>query len=165
MLQLEDFYPEITDRGIQDLYKLAEIVLNSHFSYVSRSDREELVSAGIVKALSFIKESAYDPSRSSLKNVLYTAMRNEMKNTLYRSSRELLVEDDILIGANEAPPVSIDFPLLTITSDSFLGIRPSLVLKIKSSLNYLGFVTDSSESIYYPEVERWITLVLWRKLK
>jgi len=55
-----NYYPEITDEGVKDLYKLAQIVVNSHYSYVPWSDHEEIEDVAIIKALEFIKEDNYD---------------------------------------------------------------------------------------------------------
>lgn len=160
----KDFYPEVTDQGVKDLYKLAEIVMNCHFTYVSYNDREDLTSVAILKAISFIKESEFDPTRSSLKNVLYTAMRNEMKNTLYRMSKDTPVDDEILIGANESTASVED-------NDSYIEIndinipRCREIDKVKSSLAYLGFIVNTPEKKYYEEVDRWIALAIHQKIR
>lgn len=160
----KEYFPTITDQGVKDLYKLAEIVLNCHFNYVSYSERDDLTSVAILKAISFLKESEFDPERSSLKNVLYTAMRNEMKNTLYRLSKDTPVDDEILIGANESI-TSVEDSEVYIEIKDFDIPRCKELDKVKSSLAYLGFIVDSTEKKYYQEVERWVALVIHQKIK
>lgn len=162
----KDFYPEITPQGVSDLYKLAEIVTNCHFTYVPYNEREDLTSVAILKAISFVKESEFDPSRSTLKNVLYTAMRNEMKNSLYRLSKDTPVDDEILIGANESVGTVDDSISYIEIKDRDINIpRCKDIDKVKSTLASLGFIVDTTEKKYYEEVERWVALVIHQKIK
>lgn len=175
---IKDFYNsegevDISETGYENIMSLCNIVLNSHYSYVNYSDREDLISIGVLKTLELLKRTKFDPSRSSLKNYLYTGVRNEMKNYLYRTGKEVIVDDEILYGMNkdegEDCSNSID-PMLVITKDSY---GPYLALfsrrdgdlkhKVLSSLRSIGFSLDVTEgdSRYYPEVDKVVILVIW----
>lgn len=163
---------DITAKGYEDLRTLCDIVLNTHYSYVLPVDREDLISVGMVKCLDLLRKSGFDSKRSSLKNYLYTGIRNEMKNYLYRSRKEVIEDDDILIGINEDKSVSIE------DSDSLVHINPDIVESISkrirefprgevlSTLRYMGFdVEESVEAKYYEEVEGIVCLILWEQIK
>lgn len=64
------------------LKKLAEIIVRKHF-YASLNEKDDLVSIGIVKAYSMIKEGNFSPEKGNLCTFLYTGMRNDMHNYLY----------------------------------------------------------------------------------
>lgn len=90
----EDGEPQFTDKVIDELQQLSEIVCNNHFGYVGYHDREDLISEGKRKALELILSKRFDPSYGSpLRNFIYTGMRNEMTNYLYSKKREYPVEE------------------------------------------------------------------------
>ena len=155
-----NYFPEINQKGIDDLYKLVEIVYNCHFSYAS-DYREDLYSVGLLKAIDFIKSGSYDPSRSSLKNVLYTGMRNEMKNYLHKLSKDSPVEDTIIEGANEALTYRVD--------DRVYFNRINLprcrdLDKVYSTLQFYGFDLGV-EPKFCPEVIRWVNIAMFQMIK
>ena len=62
-LVLSDFFDtdgklRITENGYMDIRKLCEIVSNCHYSYVSKVDKEDLQSLGLVKALEMLNKRA-----------------------------------------------------------------------------------------------------------
>ena len=154
-----NYYPEITDEGVKDLYKLAQIVVNSHYSYVSWSDHEEIEDVAIIKALEFIKEDNYDASRSSLKNVLYTAMRNEIRNYLYRNGREVLVDEKVIREVNESKTV-VDYD----TVREYSLHRCDKQREVKETLQWYGF-DKGVKPIYHGEVERWVVIAMYQMMK
>lgn len=95
------------DSLVKDIQSLAEIVYWRHFSGFAR-DQEDLISEGVLKAITLLKNGVFDSSRSSMKNYLYTGMRNEMQNYLYRNKKEVLVGLEVRSEANEF--VSIEIP-------------------------------------------------------
>lgn len=175
---VEDFFEDgkvrITKQGEQNLLTLCEVVMNTHYSYALSVDKEDLKSIGVLKALELLNNGGFDPSRSTLKNYLYTGMRNEMKNYLYKNSKDVVVDDEILLGINEDKYSSIEDSLdVTDISDSFIVatvgrfIRDEDTLnKIKSTLKLMGFgVNYRGELKMYKEVEKEVCLVIWKRLK
>lgn len=176
---LEDFFKEgevcITDQGVKDLYTLSEIVMNSHYSYASQDDKEELKSVGVAKALDLLHNGNFDPSRSSLKNYLYTGMRNEMKNYLYKAHRDVGIDDTILEAVTEDSEAGtdmyyeemIEIPMHIVVSETRRHWNSVITLeKILSTLSYMGFDTGyRGPSGFYKEVEKEVCLVIWKKLK
>lgn len=83
------------------LFSLSEAVVSIHYS--GYWDREEMVSVGVEKALSLLKEPYFEPSKN-IRGFLYTGIRNEVGNYLRRNSRTLPVspESDRL-GVVQAP--------------------------------------------------------------
>lgn len=155
------------EQGMVSLRALAEIVANKHFSYVNATDREDLKDVGVLKALEMLKDGSFDETRSSLKNYLYTGMRNEMKNYLYRISREMLMEDEILLMKGDKGIEDINF---TVTDDDIrdtLGILLKDNLdKIKQYLVSMGFVVEGEvEGRVNKEVEKEICLIVWSLVK
>ena len=82
--------------------KLAEIVCNKHYEYVKYHDRDDLYSVAVMKAYDLVSKGEYNIESGSLKSYLYTGMRNEMKNYLYKNSRDVPVDDEILLGINQS---------------------------------------------------------------
>ena len=175
---VDDFFKDgevrITERGEQNLLTLCEVVMNTHYSYALSTDKEDLKSVGILKALELLHNGDFDPSRSTLKNYLYTGMRNEMKNYLYKTGKDVVVDDEILLGINEDKHSSIE------DSMDYVDISDSLITKalgklvrnedtmnkIKASLKCMGFdVTYKGEVRMYKEVEKEVCLVVWKRIK
>ena len=78
----------------EKLQDLASIVYTRHY-YANTSEREDLLSTGVLKAYELLAAGHWDRSRGSLLNFLYSGMRNEMHNYLYRNKnkREVCYED------------------------------------------------------------------------
>jgi hypothetical protein len=74
------------------LIDLAGIVFRKHF-YANMMDKEDLVSVGIVKALSLINSGNFCENKGTVLNYLYTGMRNEMHNYLYHQKKKIKVDD------------------------------------------------------------------------
>lgn len=164
-MDYSDFYPEMTDQGVKDLYKQCEIVRNMHFNYCDEEMKQELTSIGIVKVLELAKKGEFDPNRSSWKNYCYTAIRNEMKNHLYRCGKLVDTDDEILLGMNESHVTIEDTDsYIRITELHIPRISKETERKIKSSLNNMGFQTDEKDRTFYPEVERYVALAVWNKV-
>lgn len=67
---------------------LAGIVFRKHY-YASFCDKDDLLSVGVLKALSLINEGNFSKKKGTLLNYLYTGMRNEMHNYLYHKNKKL----------------------------------------------------------------------------
>ena len=142
---------------------------------VNVSDREDLISVGMLKCIELVKNTKFDPTRSSLKNYLYTGVRNEMKNYLYKTSKEVIVEDDILYGINESEGFfsELGSSLVRIHKDvydeviaNFTRKDENIRSKVLSSLIFLGFNIDEKPSSgkYYKDVEGIVALVIWKQM-
>ena len=171
---LNDFYNaegslEITEDGYKNIIDLANIVLNVHYSYVSSVDREDLTQTGILKCLDLLNKNDFDASRSSLKNYLYTGVRNEMRNYLYRTSKEILVEDDILYGINESSCGFDSDTLFRIEERSYLKYFEKFKLTqpdrldVLQSLKSVGFIIKEpvANVDYNPNYSKIIALIVW----
>lgn len=174
----EDFFKDgevcITEQGNKNLLTLCEVVMNTHYSYASPVDKEDLKSVGVLKALELLHNGDFDATRSSLKNYLYTGMRNEMKNYLYKNGKDVVVDDEILLGINEDKHSSIEDNMdLTDIPDSFIMSAVGRFIdgketlnKIKSTLKFMGFGIDfRGELKMHWEVEKEVCLVIWKRLK
>lgn len=89
----------LTDKDLSDVNKLAEkimdlssIVYTRHY-YASSREKEDLISVGVVKALSLIQGGGWDKSKGRLINYLYSGIRNEMHNYLYKVNKEVCFEE------------------------------------------------------------------------
>lgn len=164
-VDINDMKPCITDKGVKDLMKLAEIVVNSHYSYTDLDTREDLKQVALLKAIEWLSKTDYDASRSSLKNVLYTCMRNECKNYVYRNTRDTPVDDEVLIGANSAvTSLEVDLTPIGIYKVPVRRLSDEDKVKVLESLAYLGFDTGCKK-VLHKEVTRWVTLVIWKMLR
>ncbi len=78
----------------EKLQDLASIVYTRHY-YANSSEKEDLLSTGVLKAYELLAAGHWDKSKGSLLNFLYSGMRNEMHNYLYRNKnkREICYED------------------------------------------------------------------------
>lgn len=77
------------------LVTLAEIIVRKHF-YASVNDSEDLVSIGVLKALSMINDNKFVSSKGNFASFLYTGMRNDMHNYLYHQNKFNTVDIDEL---------------------------------------------------------------------
>lgn len=160
----------ITEQGLKNIKDLCDIVIYKHFSYTSKQDREDLISVGTLKIVELLNKGVFDETKSSLKNYLYTGVRNEMKNYLYRNTKDIAVEDDILISVNEVGEDSLHTEVGIISNEIIHEICMRLKVtqedeeKIKDSLLYMGFHTESKNRIYYREVDKEVSLIIWAHL-
>lgn len=76
----------------EKLVGLCSMIISRHF-YANQSEREDLISTGVLKALTMIEAGYWKPEKGTLMSLLYTGIRNEMHNYLYRISREVLYDD------------------------------------------------------------------------
>lgn len=161
---------DISEIGVKNMYDLCDIIIHKHFFYTPAQVREDLISTGILKMMELLSKGDFDPSRSSLKNYLYTGVRNEMKNYLYRNSKEISVDDDIVLGMNESPVEDAN-PHVVQVSDTLLeyyrirlNLTDSDMAKIVSSLSNMGFYGSDERAVYYPECESALALIIWKHL-
>lgn len=119
----------ITKKDIQDadvlgakLVDLAGIVFRKHF-YANMVDKEDLVSVGILKALSLIKVGNWNENKGTVLNYLYAGMRNEMHNYLYHQRKEIRVEEIAYGGTSdiyfEEECFRIELGIISEVCDSF----------------------------------------------
>lgn len=94
-LQLSE--QDLLDENIlaNKLVTLAEIIVRKHF-YASSNDSEDLISIGVLKALSMIKDNKFVKSKGNFASFLYTGMRNDMHNYLYHQNKFNTVDIDEL---------------------------------------------------------------------
>jgi hypothetical protein len=78
------------------LQDLAGIVFRKHF-YASLNEKVDLMSVGVLKALSLIDSGNWKEDKGSVLNYLYTGMRNEMHNYIYHQNKDIKT-DEVLRG-------------------------------------------------------------------
>lgn len=76
---------EILANKIMDL---CSIVFRRHF-YANEDDKDDLISVGILKSYSLIREGRFNNEKGKILNFLYTGIRNEMHNYIYHNSKEI----------------------------------------------------------------------------
>lgn len=94
-LQLSEKDLENQDVLAEKLITLAEIVVRKHF-YASLQDKEDLVSIGVLKALTMISSGNWDKSKGNFMTYIYTGMRNDMHNYLYHENKFDTTDLDVL---------------------------------------------------------------------
>ena len=77
----------------EKLITLAEIVIRKHF-YASLREKDDLVSVGVLKALTLIEKGEWAKSKGAFHNYIYSGMRNDMHNYLYHQNKFSLVDDE-----------------------------------------------------------------------
>ena len=82
------------------LMDLAGIVFRKHY-YASYGEKDDLISVGVLKALSLIKGGNFSENKGTLLNFLYTGMRNEMHNYLYHQKKKVKCEEMISEASND----------------------------------------------------------------
>jgi len=156
---------QLTEEVCKEIMKLAEIVVNKHFSGYSY-DKEELRSVAILKGIELLKAGTYRSEKASLKNYLYTGMRNEVGNFLYRDKKSIPVED-IEIFSGGVDDSLIDEELVAEVI-KWMGSRFSRYLScVLYKLGCMGlcpYKEDSSmdESVKVKTTEKLICLILWK---
>lgn len=80
--------------------KLVEIVYQKHFSYLTQ-DKEDLISIGVIKAISMLERGDFDSTKGDMMNYLYSGIRNSIYNYYTKNikfgKREVLSEDLSLV--------------------------------------------------------------------
>lgn len=188
MLQLNEKdvqHPEVLG---EKLMQLAEIIVRKHF-YASYKDKDDLVSEGVLKALTMIDEGKWDRSKGSFLSFIYTGMRNSIHNYLYHQNKFPLVDpeslketgiDDLYFSDTECP---ISYGLVHSVCMKFFnafgqGIEDSVIRQ----LELLGYVIEGRvQESQYPRgyssiiheryedvteadiVGRLIGIILWKK--
>lgn len=79
----------------EKLIQLAEIIIRKHY-YASLKDKDDLISVGVLKALTAIEGNAWTKSRGSFATYIYSGMRNEMHNYLYHQNKFPNVDIDTM---------------------------------------------------------------------
>ena len=90
------------------LITLAEIIIRKHF-YASAKDKEDLVSVGILKAMSMIQSGKFSKGKGNFATFLYTGMRNDMHNYLYHQNKFETVDFDTFIDRGECDKYFVDY--------------------------------------------------------
>lgn len=187
-LQLSEKDLENQDVLAEKLITLAEIVVRKHF-YASLQDKEDLVSIGVLKALTMISSGNWDKSKGNFMTYIYTGMRNDMHNYLYHENKFDTTDLDVLSDRGkddeyfESDEVFMSYSLIHSVCLNFI---PSfgdnierLVLIALEEMGYVikGRVESSSAYSYccdlvvdeYGEdaqkdiVSRIIGIILWKK--
>ena len=107
------------------LVTLAEIIVRKHF-YASLKEKDDLVSIGVLKALSLIKAGSWSRGKGSLVNYIYAGMRNDMHNYLYHQSKEVVKDPDYSEDSTtdkyfEDTACYIDYRIIHLVCMSFTG--------------------------------------------
>lgn len=117
----------------QKLTDLSCIVFTRHY-FASKVEREDLISIGVVKALSLIQGGSWTQSRGKMLNYLYTGIRNEMHNYLYKMSREVCSE--YTVGVN------ITCSINSFSNDNDYFIDQSIIEEVCSDFLCYGNLAD-----------------------
>lgn len=171
----------------QKLITLAEIVVRKHF-YASYNEQEDLVSVGVLKALSLIDGGKWAKGKGSFVNYIYSGMRNDMHNYLYHHNKEVSSNDAFNDDCTkdeyfEDETCYIDYRVIRLVcmdfEKSFGGGIEQLVL---DEIKRLGFVVKGMDTkvhtlqVFNPEVQgryglevkdevvgRLVGIVLWKR--
>lgn len=77
------------------LMTLAEIVVRKHF-YASWEYKDDLVSVGVLKAITLINKGQWSRGKGSFVNYIYSGMRNDIHNYLYHQNKFSYVDNETL---------------------------------------------------------------------
>lgn len=171
------------------LITLAEIVVRKHF-YSSSHEKEDLVSIGVLKALSMINDGNFSTKKGNFATFIYTGMRNDMHNYLYHQNKFNLVDIDTMIESGsgdlyfEKESCTIEYGIVHVVcmkfERSFGGFLEDKVISVLSENGYIivgmgelyshahGFCKDGSsdrfsEDLIEDIVSRVVGLILWKK--
>ena len=177
------------DRLAEKLKTLSEIIVRKHF-YASVNEREDLISIGILKALTLISEGKFSSERGNFATFLYTGMRNDMHNYLYHQNKFNVVdieeadkegEDDLYF---DQEVVYIDYSLIHSVCmrfsrtfgdsiegfviegllDSGFEIRGMRETNSHASLSFSDILADRyGENVRDDMVGRIIGVILWKR--
>ena len=186
---------QLTEDDIKDpdvlgekLTTLAEIIVRKHF-YASWKDKDDLVSVGVLKALTLIHNGSWTRAKGSFVNYIYSGMRNDMHNYLYHQNKFSFVDNESLpeIGFDdlyfEDAGCDIEYSIIHSVCMNFSGsFGDSVELRVLEEMEELGFIIKGmgkeSHTLmccnnilrdnYGEEVEsdmigRLIGLILWKK--
>lgn len=174
----------------EKLITLSEIVIRKHF-YASLQDKEDLVSVGVLKALTMISEGNWDKSKGNFCSFIYTGIRNEIHNFLYHENKFNTVDLEALLETGkedsyfEDDVVYISYSLIHAVCMNFISSFGNNIERLVIiELEELGyrikgrvFLDDDSAYIYYSDlvvdeygiearndiVSRIIGIILWKK--
>lgn len=172
----------ITKEDIRDnevlgdkLVDLAGIVFRKHF-YASMGDKEDLISVGILKAISLIKGGNWNESKGTVLNYLYAGMRNEMHNYLYHQRKEIKVEE-VLYGCTtdnyfEDECFKIEYEIIELVCKDFLmygDLRNLVGVELKNrGFSVSGYENIKNSRFLFEEdfkidlIDRLCGAVLWK---
>lgn len=129
---------------------LSNIVFNRHF-YINLWEKEDLISVGVVKALSLIREGNWRKEKGNLVTFLYSGIRNEMHNYIYRVSREVCYGDFYYESDSDGVEpdenygfLDIEFRVVREVCSCFSGYG-DLTCVVVSELSKVGFNILNSE--------------------
>lgn len=173
MLNMEENPGKV--RFFKQLYKLAEIVLNKHYSYITDpSTKEDLISEAVLKGYELVLQGNFDAKRSSLKNYIYTGMRNEMSNYLYKNKKEVVLDE--ILGASTRNPGHDDYDVIyykdivNLTSKfakrygDYTGLLVSYLRDIGFHIEGCPDNTHSAVKIDdYKLLEKMVCVIIWAK--
>lgn len=185
---------DLTERDLENpevlgekLMTLAGIVVRKHF-YASLKERDDLISVGVLKALSLIEGGKWVKGKGSFVNYIYSGMRNDMHNYLYHHNKEVSSEDAFNDDCTKdeyfkEETCYIDYRVIHLVCMDFEksfggGIEYQVIEEIKK----LGFVIKGMDKkvrslqVFNPEVQgryglevkddvvgRLVGIVLWKR--
>lgn len=160
------------------LYTLAEIVVRKHF-YASLSEKEDLVSVGVLKAIKMIDSGNFDSNKGNLCTFLYTGMRNEMHNYLYHVNKYSTSDLSSILSLGKDDSYFDDYVgyfsyslvhgVCLFFNRYFPGIEEGVIYRMHfCGLGLLDNVSSVSESVdvyerYAEACDRVIGVLLWKK--
>lgn len=154
------------DLFVRHVVKLSEIVINKHFNYITGSERQDLFSEAMIKALTLADQESFDKSKGSYKSYMYTGIRNEMHNYLYHAKKDSPVEDEVLLSRPCERSFNIDIRQRDI--DTIFKEYPVDYLlnedKIKAYLSHMGIgarCLDKKPDLNYSE-KKFIVYFFWK---
>jgi hypothetical protein len=174
----------ITSKDIEDistigekLLDLAGIVFRKHF-YASYEEKEDLISIGVLKALTLISGGTFDNEKGKVINFLYTGMRNEMHNYIYHKNKKIkgmdVLGESVFDVYFEDDGFEIDFCFVAEVCSGFL-IYGDLKFEVSEELKRRGFcvvgiqddiISESSlvisEEFKKDLLDRLCGVVLWK---
>lgn len=150
-----------------DILKLAEIVVNIHFSGYNY-DKDELESIAVCKALELLNSGSFDSSRASLKNYLYSGMRNEVGNFLFKRRKLVFWEDVDSFREEDVSCFEIDGEVIIRTisnlGEEFLEYIPIVVKALMGMGFTVNMEVSEDENMETKEektLEKLLCLILW----
>ena len=168
---LSEFFTtdKVTQRHLDELYKIVNIIMIKHYSKYSNLF-EELRQAAVMAVTQ--RRSSYDPSYSAY-NYVYTVFRNEIGNTIIKLTKETSVEDYLsyrekVVDSSEAElPVEIERYHKFLTGEekfSKLRIPKKDVLNLILFLKKFETRRDSQTPTFIYESKKYTTL-MYKMLK
>jgi hypothetical protein len=173
-VEVEKRLPVADEFVYSSLFKLTEIVVNTHYKILSVSDREDLRMTGLIKAIKVFSSGLFDPTKGCLKTFLYTTIRNEVSNYYHKNyCKETFIEEYFDGETPSHPSYSVEASIFKFILESRVSDYTNYIPYIKDHLQKLGLVVSDSKNIlskysFKPilvkegVLNRLVCMVIWR---